>query len=120
MSKFPKLEKMRFLPLLGLILAVDIVLTFLYTILVPGLSMTHWADTLCISAFVLAIGGAVPVFLDAGRGFAISAKMGGSKTAQQQALKHERSLREKGMKYTFLLALATFIIGLLSMILSVI
>ena len=115
-----KLDKIRFLPLLGLILIVDIVLTFLYTTLVPGLSMMHWADALCASAFVLAIGSAIPVFLDAGRGFTISTKMGGSKPDQQQALRHERSLREKGMKYTFVLALATFIIGLLSMLLSVI
>lgn len=120
MPNLPKFDKMRFWQLLGLILVVDVVLTFLYTLIVPGLSASGWADALCTSAFVLAIGSAVPVFLDAGRGFTISGKMGGSKADQHEALTHERSLREKGMKFTFVLALATFIIGLLSMILSVI
>ena len=119
MPNFPKLDKIRFWPLLGLILAVDIVLTFVYTLIVPGLSASGWADTLCMSAFVLAIGSAVPVFLDAGRGFGVSGKMGGSKADQHEALTQERSLREKGMKFTFVLALATFVIGLLSMLLSV-
>lgn len=119
MPNLSKMDKIRFLPLLGLILAIDIVLTLVYTVIVPGLSASAWADALCSSAFVLAIGSAVPVFLDAGRGFMLSGKMGGSKTDQHEALTHERSLREKGMKYTFVLALATLLIGVLSMILSV-
>jgi hypothetical protein len=118
MPKLPKLDKMRFLPLLGLILVIDILLTLLYTVIVPGLSTGAWADTLCSSAFILALGSVVPVFLDAGRGFTISGKMGGSKADQHEALTHERLLREKGMKYTFVLALATLIIGILSMIFS--
>ena len=119
MPNLPKLDKIHFWPLLGLILAVDIVLTFLYTTIVPGLSANGWSDALCTSAFVLAIGSAVPVFLDAGSGFGLSGKMGGSKADQHEALTNERLMREKGMKYTFVLALATFIIGLMSMILSV-
>ena len=119
MPNLSKMDKIRFLPLLGLILAIDIVLTLVYTVIVPGLSASAWADALCSSAFVLAIGSAVPVFLDAGRGFTLSGKMGGAKADQHEALTHERSLREKGMKYTFVLALATLLIGVLSMILSV-
>ena len=119
MPKLPKLDEIRFWPLLGLIIVVDIVWTFLYTVILPGLSVSGWADVQSTSAFVLALGSAIPVFVDAGRGFGISGKMGGSKADQHEALTHERSLREKGMKYTFLLASATFLIGLLSLILSV-
>jgi hypothetical protein len=119
MPNLPKLDKIRFLPLLGIILAVDIVLTFIYTAIIPGLSARNLSDALCISAFVLAVGSVLPVLFDAGRGFGLSGKMGGSKAKQHEALTHERLLREKGMKYTFILALATFVIGLLSVILSV-
>jgi hypothetical protein len=119
MPNLPKLEKMGFWSLLGMILGVDIGLTFLYTLFVPGFTISAWSDALCGSAFLLALGSVIPVFLDAGRGFGISGKMGGSKSEQHKALTHERSLREKGMKITFALALATLLTGLLSMILSV-
>ena len=42
MPKLPELDKIRFWPLLGLILVVDIVLPFLYTVIVPGLSVSGW------------------------------------------------------------------------------
>ena len=94
MPKLPKLDEIRFWPLLGLIIVVDIVWTFLYTVILPGLSVSGWADVQSTSAFVLALGSAIPVFVDAGRGFGISGKMGGSKADQHEALTHERSLRE--------------------------
>jgi hypothetical protein len=118
MPDTPKTGKIRFWLLLGLILAVDIVLTFLYTLIVPGLSASGWGDALCVSAVVLAIGCVVPVFLDASRGFGMAGKVGGSKAEQRDAFQHERELREKGMQITFVLALATVLIGLLSLILS--
>jgi hypothetical protein len=115
-----RLKTLGFWPLLGLIVTADIVITLLFTLIVPGLSLREWGDTLCGSALILAIGSAVPVFLDAGRGFGLSGKMGGTKAEQFEALNRERSLREKGMKFTFVLALATFLIGLLSVIVSVV
>ena len=120
MSESPKTKKIRFWPLVGIIIATDLVLTFFYTLLVPGLSFSGWADTLCGSAFVLAIGSAVPVFLDAGRGFGLAGKMGGTKDEQHNAFTHERLMREKGMRITFILALATAFIGVLSLVLSLI
>jgi len=113
-----KLDKIRFWPLLALVLSVDIALTFLYTVIVPGLSSSGWADALCTSVFLLAVGSAVPVFLDAGRGIGLAGKMGGSKAEQHEAFTYERSLREKGMKITFVLALSTVLIGILSLIMS--
>lgn len=118
MPKLPNFEKIHFLPLLGLVLGIDIVLTFLYTTLVPGLSTSGWGDTLCGSAFFLAVGSAIPVFLDAGRGFGLAGKMGGSKAEQHEAFTRERSMREKGMRITFVLALSTVLIGLLSLFMS--
>lgn len=120
MSESPKTGRIRFWLLLGIVIAADLLLTFIYTLLVPGLSFRGWADTLCSSAFVLAIGSAVPVFLDAGRGFGLAGKMGGTKAEQHDAFTHERLMREKGMRITFILALATAFIGLLSLVLSLI
>jgi hypothetical protein len=118
MNNSPKSDKIRFWPLLGLIIGIDIVLTFLYSIIFPGLSTSSWADALCVSAFLLAFGSIIPVFLDAGRGFGLAGKMGEPKSEQRQALTRERALREKGIKMTFVLALATVLIGLLSLLLS--
>ena len=118
MSKSPKYGKLRFWPLLGLVLGTDIVVTLLYTTLIPGLSASRWGDALCVSAFFLAVGSAIPVFMDAGRGIGLAGKMGGSKADQHDAFEYERSMREKGMQVTFVLALSTVLIGLLSLILS--
>ena len=118
MSKSPKIKKLHFWPLLGLVLGIDIVVTLVYTTIVPGLSTNGWGDVLCASAFFLAIGSALPVFMDAGRGFGLAGKMGGSKTEQHEAFEHERAMREKGMQITFVLALSTVLIGILSIIMS--
>ena len=118
MPDSPKSEKIRFWPLLALILGVDLMLTFLYTVIIPGLSANGWSDALCASAFVLAIGSAIPMLLDAGRGFSMAGKMSGSKQEQHEAYSRERTLREKGMRITFVLALGTILIGLLSLLMS--
>ena len=118
MSDSPKRGRIRFWSLLGLIIGADLILTFFYTLLVPGLTVNSWADTLCGSTFLLAIGSTVPVFLDAGRGMGLAGKMGGTKAEQHDAFVYERAKREKGMRITFILALATAFIGVLSLVLS--
>ncbi|MDF1514265.1 MAG: hypothetical protein P1S60_10700 [Anaerolineae bacterium] len=111
-------HKIRFFPLLALVMGVVVVLTFLYTLIIPGLSTRGWSDSLCVSVFVLALGSAMPVFLDAGRGARLAGKMGGSKKEQHEAFVQERTMREKGMRVTFVLVVATFLTGLLSVLIS--
>ena len=109
-------QRTRFWMIVGITLAGDLLLTFLYTILGPGFSGRVWSDALCTSAVLLGTGSAVPFLFDAGRGLSIASKMGSRGDDRQQSWQEERRRREKGMLVTFALALAAVLIGLTSLI----
>jgi hypothetical protein len=109
---------LRFWPLVGLVLGADLILTLIYTLIKPGVNGQIWSDALCTSAVLLGIGSGLPFLFDAGRGLTLVGKMGGDETARHTALRRERRRRERGMTITFALALAAFITGLVSLVIS--
>ena len=108
----------RFWPVVGIATGASLLLALGYALIRPGFSFRLLSDGLCISALLLSLGAGVPFFLDAGRGFTIGGKMGSDKEQQRDLLIQERRKREKGMRITFALALAAFVIGLASLLIS--
>jgi predicted nucleic acid-binding Zn ribbon protein len=112
--------RMRFWPLVGIASGVALLFALAYALLRPGFSLGALSDSLCISALLLSLASGIPFLLDAGRGLAIPGKMGQDKDQQREILRDERRKRERGMRITFALALAAFLIGLASLLLSLI
>jgi hypothetical protein len=113
-------ERMRFWPVVGIATGASVLLALGYALIQPGFSFSLLSDGLCISALVLSLGAAVPLFLDAGRGFSLGGKISSDKTQQRDVWKEERRKREQGMRITFALALAAFLIGLASLLISLV
>lgn len=113
-----KRRKIRFWPALGLVLGMDVLLVFVYTIIVPGLTGRAFSDALCTSALLLAVATAFPVLLDIGRGIGVGARMGDGEAERHAVLQTEQRRREHGMTITFVLAAATFIVALLSLLID--
>ncbi len=111
-------KKIRFWPLLGIILGADVLLVLAYTVIVLGLTGRAFSDTLCFSALLLALATAAPVLLDMGRGFIIGGQMGGGEAERRAALEKEHQRREQGMIITFVFAAATLIITLFSLLIG--
>lgn len=110
--------KLRFWPVVGLALGIDLIVTLLYTLVTHRNGGTPWSDALCTSAILLGIGSGLPFLFDAGRGLTLVGKMGRDETTRHAALQRERQRRETGMTITFALALTAFITGLLSLVIS--
>ncbi len=113
-------QKGKFLPVFGIAIGCALVLSLVYTLIIPGLTLENWSNSLCFSAFIVGAGGAVPVFFDAGRGVVMASKFSTKNDERQKVMDRERQKRESGMKITFALAAATVMIGIISAILSLI
>ena len=109
-----KRGKVRFWPALGLVLGADVILVLLYTVVLPGFTGRAFSDSLCTSALLLGLATAVPVLLDVGRGIGVGARMGSGEAERRAALEKEHQRREQGLVITFVLAVATFIVTVLS------
>jgi len=112
------IKKPRFWPLLGIVIAVDIIIAILYTLIVPGLSGRALSDSLCTSALFLGFVSALPVLLDAGRGVGMATRIGATSEERQIVWAKERQRREQGMLISFVLGTATLLVTLLSFILG--
>ena len=112
------MKKLRFWPALGIILGADIVLAFLYAVIVPGLTGRTYSDSLCVSAALLGLAAVIPVFLDVGRGARLATKIGVTEEERHDAMEEEREHRATGSKITFIFAAAAFVIGVLSILVS--
>lgn len=112
------MKKVRFWPALGILLGADVVLAFLYTVVVPGLTGRTYSDSLCVSAALIGLVAVVPVLLDVGRGARLVSKMGVSDEERHEALEKEREFRDAGSTITFVFAAAAFVIGVLSILVS--
>ena len=89
----------------------------------PSEAARAWSDALCASAFLVALGSALPILFDAGRGVAMLGKLGraastgdDAREEQRRVWQNEHRKREQGITITFALALAAFFIGLISII----
>lgn len=111
-------SRIRFWPLVALTLAVDLVITLVIVAVGPGFSGQAWSDALCLSAVFLGLISGIPFLLDAGRGLTLAGKMSADNEERRELLQKERHRREKGIRFTFALALAAFLIGLLSLLLT--
>ncbi len=111
-------KKIRFWPLLGIILGADLLIVLVYTLIVPGLTGRAFSDALCTSALLLGLAAALPVLLDVGRGIGVGARMGDSEAERRAALQTEHQRREQGIVITFVLAAATFIIAMISFLIG--
>jgi hypothetical protein len=111
-------RRWRFWPVVGIATSVALLLALGYTLLAPGFSLRVLSDSLCLSALVLSLASGVPFLLDAGRGLAMGGKMGADKEERREVWRAERRKREYGMRITFALALAAFLIGLASLLMS--
>ena len=112
------MKKIRFWPALGIILGADVILVFLYTIIVPGLTGRTYSDSLCVSAALLGLVAVVPVLLDVGRGARLASKIGVTEEERHDALEKEREHRDTGSTITFIFAAAAFVAGVLSILAS--
>jgi hypothetical protein len=112
--------RLRFWPLVGIVVGVDLILTLLYTLVTPGVDSPTWSDALCVSTLLLGAGAGMPFLFDAGRGLTLPGKMGADESTRHAALQRERLRRETGMTITFALALAAFITGLISLVISLV
>lgn len=81
-------------------------------------SLSPWSDALCVSALLLGLGGGIPFLLDAGRGLTLSRTIGTTEESRRHFWDEERAKREKGMRITFALGLAALLIGLISLLVS--
>ncbi len=111
-------RKIRFWPLLGIILAADGILALAYTLIGPGWSGRAFSDSLCVSALLLGLAATVPALLDIGRGIGVGMRMSSNTAEQRAVLQKEHQQREQGMVITFVLATAMLIIALLSFLIS--
>lgn len=111
-------KKIRFWPLLGIVLGADALLVFAYTVIIPGLTGRALSDTFCSSALVLGLVACVPVLFDVGRGVVIGGQMSGNEADRRAVLEKEHQRREQGMVVSFALAVATLIITLLSFLIG--
>ena len=112
------MKKLRFWPALGIILGADVVLAFLYAVIVPGLTGRTYSDSLCVSAALLGLAAVVPVLLDVGRGARLASKIGVSEEEHHEAMEKEREHRDTGSTITFIFATAAFVAGVLSILVS--
>lgn len=110
--------KVRFWPVVGILLIADLILTLAYTALSSRLTGEAWSDALCLSAILLGAASMVPFFFDAGRGITLAGKMRGTGEERHAAFHEERRRRETGMTITFALALVAFIVGVISLLAS--
>ncbi len=113
-------RKLRFWPLLGIVLGIDLIGVLLYTVLIPGLTRRALSDTLCMSSIGMGILCSLPVLFDAGRGFVVAGKMGGPPEERKAALDRERQRREQGMTITFAIGTAAIIMVALSFLMEMI
>ncbi len=111
-------RKVRFWPLLGIVLAADVLLVLAYTLIVPGFSGRAFSDALCVSALLLGAATAIPVLLDTGRSFGVGARMGDGEVMRHVVLQKERQRREQGMVITFALAAAVLILAIASFLIG--
>ena len=112
------MKNIRFWPALGIILGADVVLAFLYTVIVPGLTGRTYSDSLCVSAAFLGLAAVFPVLLDVGRGARLASKIGVTEEERDEAMEKEREHRDTGSRITFIFAAAAFVVGVLSIIVS--
>jgi hypothetical protein len=115
----------RFWRIVGLVLAADIVITLILTLVGPGFSGRAWSDALCTSAVFVALAGGLPFLFDTGRGVAMLGRLGragkdsdNAQDEQRRIWREEHRKREQGITITFALALAAFLIGLVSVVVS--
>lgn len=118
MTQSDRDQRVRFWPVVGIACCAALLLALGYAIFESGFSLRVLSDGLCISAIVLSLGAGVPFLMDAGRGFTMAGKMGPDKEKQSEVWQEERQKRERGMRITFALALAAFLIGLTSLLFS--
>ena len=109
---------LRFWPLVGIVLVIDLLITAVYVLLNRGFSGESWSNALCTSSVILGAASGIPFLFDAGRGLSLVGKMGSSEEERREALAEERRRRETGMTITFALALVAFITGLISLLAS--
>lgn len=123
MSDAPQQRLRKLATVIGVSLALALCLSLLYVLLGPGFTLAAWSDALCASAMLLALGSAVPFLFDVGRGVTMPIKLG-IETARRtpettaKALQEEHHKREKGMSVTFALAIATALLAITSIVLS--
>ena len=110
----------RFWRLVGTAAGAALVFALGYALVRPGFSLAALSDSLCISALLLSVASGIPFLLDAGRGLTLGGKMTADKEQQKGVLDQERAKRERGMRFTFALALAAFLIGIASVIVSLV
>ncbi len=108
---------LRFWPLLGAVVAADVGLVVLYTLLSGRWSRVALSDHLCASSLLLGVATALPVVLDAGRGAVAVARAGHSRETMHAALREERQRRWQGATFSFALAAAAVVAALLSLLL---
>lgn len=112
----PKLKKPRFFAVLGIAIAVDLSLVVLYTLFTAQPSWRLLSDGLCFSSSFLGLLSALPLILDAGRGFGVAIKMSDDEEARKAAVILEHQRRERGMVITFAFVTATILIAILSFV----
>ena len=111
-------QKPHFWKLLGIIIGLDLIITLLYAIIIPGFSGRAWSDSLCTSALFLGLSCAIPVLFDVGRGMGVATKMGEPLEERQKVMDKEHQRREQGMTISFALIAATLFIAFLSLVLG--
>lgn len=104
----------------GLASGASLLFALGYAVIRPGGILASLSDSLCVSALLLGAASSIPFLLDAGRGLTLGAKMTSDKSQQKEVLQEERRKREQGMRITFALALAAFLIGLASLVISLV
>lgn len=98
--------------------ALALALTLLVTSIGPGFSAENWSDALCMSALGLGVASTVPVILDVGRGFWLIKHIAENEKGQEEALKQDHKRRDRGIMFTFALALAALLLMVLSLLVS--
>jgi hypothetical protein len=111
--------------IVGAALGAGLLVSLIYTLIVPGFSGRAWSDALCTAALFVALGGTLPLFLDTGRGVAILGKLGrtpsgedDTQDAHRRIWREEHRKRERGITITFALAFAALLIGAMSVVAS--
>ena len=119
-------QPFRFWRAVGLATGAALALALILALFRPSVYLTALADSLCILALLLGMASSIPFLLDAGRGLMLSGKLvPGTEQQDNDAERHailqeEHRKREFGMRITFALALAALIIGLASIVMSLI
>ncbi len=106
---------LRFWPLLGAVVAADVGLVVLYTLLSGRWTRVALSNHLCFSALLLGVATAVPVVLDVGRGAGLAMRLDPTRQEWREALREEHRLRRRGTTLSFVLAAAAVLVALLSL-----